>query len=257
MGKTWEDGPWKVISGVENGAKNPQVGLQYLLNDMIIIHNIVIRSINAIYLQCVNIEKGSPGDITDFMAYCAEFYHLIDDHHLSEEEDVFPGIEQLIGEPGFMDRSVQQHHAFLPGLGEFLEYVRAVRDGKEKKYDGGRLRALIDAFMPIMYDHLCDEIVVLKGLKKYEDKVDWDKYWREKSAEITARNKAGAYGMKVFAPFCISGHDAAFENGVFQWPPMPWVAKLVFRFWFSPVHKAWWRFAPCDASSKVQTLPFA
>ncbi|KAI1083567.1 hemerythrin HHE cation binding domain-containing protein [Whalleya microplaca] len=255
MTKTWEDGPWKIVSGIENGAKNPQVGLQFLVNDMIIIHNIAIRSMNAIYLQCVNIAS-SPEDIPDFMAYCGEWHHLIHDHHLTEETDVFPGIEQLAGEQGLMDRNVEQHHAFLPGLEQFNAYVKDVRDGRVR-YEGQKFRGMIDAFMPAMYEHLCEEIPTLLSLKKYEGAVDWDKYWRKKSAEIMDKSKADPDTTRVFLPFCLSGHDATFEDGVFEWPPMPWVAKMVFRYWFSPIHQAWWRFAPCDASSKPQVLPFA
>ncbi|KAI1377528.1 hemerythrin HHE cation binding domain-containing protein [Hypoxylon crocopeplum] len=221
---------------------------------MIIIHNILIRSINAIYLQCVNIS--SPKDVSDFMEYCAEWGHVIHEHHLTEETDVFPGIEQLAGEQGLMERNVEQHHDFFPGLEKFNEYVREVKDSKVQ-YDGQKFREIIDSFMPSMYRHLVEEIPTLLVLNNYEDKVDWDKYWRKKSAEIMDKGKADPNATKVFLPFCLSGHDATFEDGVFNWPPMPWLAKMLFRYWFHPIHNDWWRFAPCDASSNPQVLPFA
>lgn len=40
-----------------------------LAEEMIIIHNIIIRGVNSIYLQCVNVETRAPESIPDFVDY--------------------------------------------------------------------------------------------------------------------------------------------------------------------------------------------
>jgi hypothetical protein len=41
------------------------------------------------------------------------------------------------------------------------------------------------------------------------------------------------------------------------WPPMPWIAAGLVRWLYEPVHREWWRFAPCDAYGQPRELPFA
>ena len=70
---------------------------------------------------------------------------------------------------------MEQHHAFLPGMGKFEVYVKTCLAGIEK-YDGNRVVDLIDDFGGILREHLNDEIDTLLGLRKYGEERMWRLY---------------------------------------------------------------------------------
>ncbi|KAK9422665.1 putative hemerythrin hhe cation binding domain-containing protein [Seiridium unicorne] len=249
-------GPWSLISFLENGAKEePETSIQPMVNEMIVIHNCLIRSINAIYLQCINIEK-SPQDIPDFLAYCSVWGKFVHEHHKGEEDCVFPDIEQKTGVAGLMAGNIAQHDAFHEGVEQYEAYVEEVKSGRTQ-YDGRRFRGIIESFGPTLHQHLVEEIPTLLSLKQYSEQVDWAGYWQKKSAEIIKMASSDPQAKAIMMPFCLSCHDPNFEEGAVSWPAMPWVAKMLFKYYFVPQHKNWWRFGPIDANGKPQELPFA
>ncbi len=82
-----------------------------------------------------------------------------------------------------MDVNVQQHHTFERGLEEYTAYLQKVKDDKEK-YSGSKLKAIIDSFMPVLRQHLQEEIYTLKDLEKFESKTDWAKWTKDTSAKV-------------------------------------------------------------------------
>jgi hemerythrin-like domain-containing protein len=160
------------------------------------VHNAILRSINAIYLQCVNVER-APERVGDFVNYCYVWGEMVEEHHRTEETDVFPELEKLLDAPGLMEGNVEQHHAFHDGFEAYRTYVKQVRDGQEK-YDGKKLKATIDSFMPVLRQHLYDEIDSLIALEKYDGKVDLSKWWKAKQKEIVS--KATDPNIKVRSP---------------------------------------------------------
>ncbi len=128
---------------------------------MINAHNFLIRGINSIYLQCINVER-SPADVPAFVNYAASWSRVLHSHHSSEEDWIFPDIEEITGEKGIMDVNIQQHQAFEKGIEAFTTYLNSVKEGKEK-YEGAKLRAIIDSFMPQLHEHLVAEIANLRG----------------------------------------------------------------------------------------------
>lgn len=160
-----------------------------MAEEMIIIHNILLRGINAVYLQCENVAKrGTPRDVDDFVNYAIQWYRTVERHHQEEETHVFPEIEKIVGAPGIMTPNVEQHEAFHPGLEEYKMYLGRVQGGEET-FDGLKLRKIIDSFMPILRQHLHDEINTLVALAKYDDKVDWATWWAKIMKEIMAQTK--------------------------------------------------------------------
>lgn len=139
---------------------------------MVIFHNVLLRLVNSMWLQCVNVES-SPKHVPTFLNYAKSITELIHLHHQGEEDYVFPAIEKATGVPGIMADEIDQHRGFEKGLEEFELYVNAAIEGTEK-YDGEKTRRLIDGFMPILREHLADEIATLLTLDKYEEKADWD-----------------------------------------------------------------------------------
>ena len=148
--------------------------------EMALVHNIFIRVLNCIYLQALNVE--SEKDTSDFIIFTWSWVLTLHEHHRNEENIFFPMLEDYIGTKGAMEKNVEQHHAFEPGLNALETYVVAVKDGKEK-YDGAKIIALIDSFGPVLAKHLTEEIVSFEELEKLGDKIDW-KAWNKKVGEV-------------------------------------------------------------------------
>lgn len=73
---------------------------------MALVHNIIIRGFNSIYLQAPKVKQD---DVVDFLHYCQAWHVLMIGHHDSEESILFPGIEEATGVKGIMDADVQEH----------------------------------------------------------------------------------------------------------------------------------------------------
>lgn len=84
-----------------------------------------------------------------------------------------------------MEKNVEQHHAFNPGLEKFEAYVEALRKKKED-FDGKKVVSLIDGFGTTLTDHLRDEIVTFEALQEFEGVVDW-KEWNRMLKDIALK----------------------------------------------------------------------
>jgi hemerythrin-like domain-containing protein len=147
--------------------------------EMSTVHNGLIRGINSVYNQCINVSvRGSKKDQLDFANYAAQCAKLLHEHHSFEEETLFPKMNELAGVPGLMDGNVNEHAAFHDGLANYEDYLANVKEEKEE-LNGETLRSLIDAFMPALYTHLVNEIDTLVALEKYDDKVDWNQWFNK------------------------------------------------------------------------------
>jgi hypothetical protein len=222
---------------------------------MALLHNLYLRGINAIYLQCINVER-SPADVPAFVKFALAWGTTLEGHHENEEDIVFPGIEKATGVEGIMAANKQQHEAFHAGLEAYVAYVTSVNEGKEK-YDGQKLMDIIDSFGSAMREHLVDEIATLKALDKYD--VPWLKHFKEWHNAIIKIEQAKPNSMDIGLPFSIMCNDATYHPETFSvWPPgVPWIVMAVMRWMFFGKNKAMWQFAPCDGNQKPKDLPFA
>lgn len=130
---------------------------------MVLIHNLLLRSLNSIYLQAPHI---LPADVPAFCRYTLAWYNLIHLHHTGEETMFFPAVERMSGETGVMDAEKAQHAAFDLGVTKMKEFVEGVVAGTEK-WDGKRLVGIIDDFGGVLKQHLSDEIQTLQGLRRF------------------------------------------------------------------------------------------
>lgn len=142
-------------------------------SEMVLVHNMIIRGLNSIYVQAPNIKE--PKDVQDFLTYMnawAQFVHM---HHHNEETVIFPLLETSIGVEGFMEKNIDQHKLFGPGLDAIDDFIKAGRAG-EIQFDGVKAQAIIDSFASVFIEHLNEEIPTFLALEKYEDKIDWPGY---------------------------------------------------------------------------------
>ncbi|KUI68305.1 hypothetical protein VM1G_03929 [Cytospora mali] len=255
--RQWADGPFELLpaSIIGNKAGEKLKGTHVVAQEMCLVHNVLLRGINSVYLQCVNVEVQSPESIPDFVNYAEQWGLSVHEHHETEETFFFPEIESFAGAEGIMEASVGQHEAFHDGLAAFMGYIDAVKSGRET-YSGERLKGIIESFMPVLREHLWDEVKTLLALEEFEDKGDWVAWFKRTQAAIL--KKTGNADMKyTTVPFFLCNHDRTFEEGKFAgWPPVPWFARLLVRWFFAPKHKAWWRFAPCDVYGEPRDMPF-
>ena len=147
--------------------------------EMVLVHNMIIRGLNSIYQQAPNVKEEK--DISDFLTYMFGWATLVHMHHDNEEAVAFPLLEKDIGIEGYMEKNVDQHKLFGPGLKAYDAYIPAVREGKEK-FDGAKVRTIIDSFGHVLTQHLTEEIGTLLELEKFADKIDWDT-WNKKVQE--------------------------------------------------------------------------
>lgn len=130
---------------------------------MALVHNMIIRGLNSIYLQAPQVPSTNTAS---FLSYCSAWHDLLHVHHSGEEADFFPFVEEATGKKGLMDANVEQHHAFQTGVEGFHAYVRDCIRGKEN-YDGDKVVKMIDGFGETLAKHLADEIPTLLQLREY------------------------------------------------------------------------------------------
>ena len=73
---------------------------------MALVHIAFIRSYNSIYQQAPHTQ---PADYRDFVSYRLAWHEMMQGHHDSEEEVLFPGIKEATGVKGIMDRGKAEH----------------------------------------------------------------------------------------------------------------------------------------------------
>src|ERR1700761_8703945 len=132
--------------------------------EMISAHNGFIRGINALLLQGPNVSQ--PSDIADILFYGETWEAMISHHHDVEERILFPGMQEFTGKKDIMADNIEQHAAFHGRLQAFGKYCR---ETKPEQWKWAEMKAIIDGFMPTLYEHLTAEIPSLLALREYDD----------------------------------------------------------------------------------------
>lgn len=214
---------------------------------MAVLHNIYIRTLNAIYVQAHHIP---PSKVRPFLTFCRFWCNMIKSHHEHEEDKFFPDIEKATGVEGIMGENVAQHHKFHDGLERFRGYIADCEEGK-REFDGKQITDLIDSFGYIVTEHLADEIPTLLGLRKFPD-IDIKKIFDD-TGDL-ALKEAGFWDDQ---PMMAANCDVTFEGG--QWksfPPIPWIGRLLLDKVASRKYKESWEFATCDMWGQPRELKY-
>lgn len=90
---------------------------------MAVFHNLLLRSLNTIYLQAPSVKDR---DKKAFIGYAYCWYDAIDAHHAGEEKEFFPWIEEAAGEPGIMDANIEQHSEYDLLLNRYLSSISSL-----------------------------------------------------------------------------------------------------------------------------------
>ncbi|KAI0104985.1 hemerythrin HHE cation binding domain-containing protein [Nemania sp. FL0031] len=214
---------------------------------MALAHNLMIRAMNAIYLQAPHI---SPEQEKPFLNFAELWCRVVEHHHRTEEEIFFPMLEEMSGDKDVMKENSKQHEAFQSGLAQFTSYVRQCLK-HEEKFNSEEIVRSLDSFAATLQQHLSDEIPTLLALERFGAKMNG--FHAKFAAEVEKTQQE--LGVLAGAVFVIATHDVEFEGGIHtDFPPIPsaitWGLKNL-AWW---AHSDWWQFAPCDRQGKMRPL---
>jgi hemerythrin-like domain-containing protein len=76
------------------------------------IHNAILRGYNSIYLQAPHV---SDADKPVFIGYALTWYRFVKSHHDSEELELFPAVEDVLGRNDIWAESHREHRTYDSG----------------------------------------------------------------------------------------------------------------------------------------------
>lgn len=139
--------------------------------------------------------------------------------------------------------------AFLAPLAAYKTYLLSVSNNPEA-FSGIHLTSLIDDFAPTLFDHLRDEIPSLLSLSRFgPEKLPLADIWKpigRKSGE--GLSKTGAF------MFFLLNIDLGYEDGIWNWPPIPTPVRWMMIRLLSWQNRGWWRFASCGYDGHLKKL---
>jgi len=232
---------------------------------MCCIHNVLIRSLNSIYLQARNVAPTKISAITpenkvdietrdDFVDYAREWSVLLHVHHHGEENHMFPEIDKALNGKDIMERNVQQHRLFDEGVNRYDQYLEQVRRptkgvervGEEKFLYGPELCEIIESFGTILVSHLNEEIGTILSLRAWDEKLNVYRIF-----EIEGEKAMKSCSLLGTVEFVWHNLDAEYEDGIHKdFPPAPAPLKFMLRnvLWFP--NRRMWRFSSCTSAMK-------
>ncbi|KAI9796214.1 MAG: hypothetical protein M1825_000863 [Sarcosagium campestre] len=245
----WADGPFPLVStshvDYTPGKSHPAIYFALLMAHS---HNGILRALNSIYHASTAVH--TPDDIADLLEYIKIWHEWLEHHHHTEEELLFPLLEDLTGIPGSMAGNVAQHEAFTPGLGALHNY--ALNTAPEA-YDGREVREIIDGFAMELAVHLKDEIPTLTGLARL-DKPSQIKDMKAIFAKFEARMRHGGEAKRMF-PIVLGTADVDYESNA-MFPPVPAFLFWLTRVYLEKKYTRLWRFNPCTLTRTKRPLAF-
>lgn len=223
---------------------------------MALVHNVIIRGMNSIYLQCEYVTNQMA---PSFLSYCQCWTEFIQNHHGCEEVAYFPIIEEAVGVEGLSEGNLEQHDAFLAGLQEFEKYVYHI---PPNQYDGRKIIELLDSFATTLQSHLTDEVIWILALSRFPhlNLAAIDSYHK---SYVIARQSPTR-----MVPFLLTNHDVLYESGVHSnWPMLDdnHIEKSTVRlsarlrdYWVRYicilVHKNIWKYSSCTVAGIPKAL---
>lgn len=211
---------------------------------MALIHNVIIRGMNSMYLQAEHVRRN---EADEFLTFCQCWSELLHNHHHCEERAYFPVIERACGFEGIAEENVDQHEVFMHGLHRFDDYVYKVGAAD---YRGKELVEILDGFCADLQMHLTDEILWIQSLSKYPN-LDLEKIDKQHAEYIRSR----ASKTRIM-PVLLSNHDITYEDGIHKWWPAEQhkAADFFLRYMWSLWNRKAWAYSSCALSGKPKRL---
>ncbi|KAF8079200.1 hypothetical protein FPV67DRAFT_1467856 [Lyophyllum atratum] len=182
-----------------------------------------------------HLESPPQADLQNFLGYCEAWALSIESHHASEEEVVFPFLNERMDFSG----EAEQHGVIHESLGKILATILESK-ADSSKFDGAKLREAMVAFKDPLYTHLDEEVEHISASKLKEAQFpEQDIVAMIKKLESYAKSHGDPF---LLVPFMRSHTPAAIKD---VWPPMPWVLrKLVVPYMLAKRHSGYWKYSP-------------
>ncbi|PVI03114.1 hypothetical protein DM02DRAFT_612477 [Periconia macrospinosa] len=237
--------PIHAQKGLPDAQKTPHSYAQGA-SIMTLVHNVIIRGLNSIYLQAPHVSKQ---DRADFISYATCWYEFTSNHFRNEAESIIPTVEAKCGEKGVLDQDLKEHEVFADGFNEYKNYLATVAS-TPADFDGKKLVSVIDSFAPEMMKHLRKQIPRMLELARFGDKIPMLEII-ETEGNRSTQNLSKAGGMIFF----LRNLDLGYEDGLWKdWPPIPSAARWGVLKTLGKFHSRWWVYAACDEPGRLQKL---
>ncbi|QRV98276.1 Hemerythrin HHE cation binding domain [Ceratobasidium sp. AG-Ba] len=169
--------------------------------------------------------------------YCSTVVELIHEHHATEEDVVFPALEEKMGK-GSMESNVTQHEDFMPKFDQWTELVKSILAGKAEYEADGFIRLMREG-TDMLIVHLRDEIPTLDSNKLREHFTVSELEALEKRIEKKVQEQASPWDIPLF-----------FVNGDLNYnswfPPMPAPVVFIARHVIMRMSGDMWKYGQSD-----------
>lgn len=215
---------------------------------MAAIHNTMIRALNASYNHAPSVTADTPR-CKDFLHFNQVLCTMLDHHHETEDNFLFPAWEEMMGRSGGMEENVKGHEAFMEGFHAFQKYVSD--PASVSHFDAIKHRENIEWFAPELIQHLHNEIPTILSLYTHEDSA-MKKIWEQADKMATS-----GVDMHTFGPIVLGCQDKTFliDGEIPDFPGMPWIAEYLVRKWYARRYSGVWDFCPSDLQGQRRLLP--
>jgi hypothetical protein len=211
------------------------------------IHNTIIRALSSAYNNALSVSP-STQRATDFLFFNATIADTLHHHHATEDDYLFPALEELLGEEGALHENTEQHEAFMDGL---MVYTKYVKNTSADEYNGLTLRLIIENFALKLIEHLHDEIPSLLKCHAIKDEEALMGIWT-KAAELALKDT----DIFVAGPFLLGCLDKDFtvDNLPADFPGFPPELESQVANEMSKKHQGAWEFCPSDFKGNRRAL---
>ncbi|KAG5731283.1 hypothetical protein E4T56_gene6521 [Termitomyces sp. T112] len=178
-------------------------------------------------------------DLKNFLGYCEAWALSIELHHTSEEDIVFPFLNQKMN----FSEEKAQHELIHANLDRILSLIVAAK-ADPTKFDSCALRDIMNDFKETLYTHLDEEVkhISASNLKtaQFEER---DVKAMVERLETYAKSHGDPF---LLVPFMRSHTPAAIKD---TWPSMPWIVrKVVVPYVLAKKHSGYWKYSPYSMS---------
>ncbi|KAG8969887.1 hypothetical protein FRC03_000133 [Tulasnella sp. 419] len=210
---------------------------------MTLIHNIIIRGINSIISYAPEVNEAQ---VKPFITYCLEgLTRFVHHHHQHEEKLYFVMLEEKMGE-GSMGSNIQGHKAFIVPFHQFEDLCKSIL-ARQVPYDAVKIIESVQAFAPVLIEHLAEEIESLKTDVMHKHFTDADLAVVEKKMDQLVQ---GDTSLVWDAPFYFINGDSV--NGAW-FPPMPAPVVFVAMNVLYRLHSDAWRYGCADRNMRIKS----
>ncbi|RDB19400.1 hypothetical protein Hypma_013483 [Hypsizygus marmoreus] len=181
------------------------------------------------------LETPPKDDLKNFLGYFEAWVVSVIGHHDTEEEVVFPFLNQKMD----FSPEIEQHRVIHDTLHVLLPLIEEAK-ADPSKFDAEKLKKIMIDFKDPLISHLDEEVEHISAAKMKEAGFA--------EADILAMlGKMESYAKSHGDPFLLvpymRSHTAAEYKDT--WPPMPWILrKLVIPYVLAKKHSGYWKYSP-------------